>query len=1410
MPFHARNISGNLYLLTPEKDNTMAKEERSLSERLSGLSPDQLKALLRKGRDEAAPRIGKPAKMERNPEETYPLSKAQERMWFLHNLTEGEAIYNNPVALRITAVFPLDTDIMSRSLGMLAERHEILRTTFHVKEGNPVQRVHPSGNTEISFEDLRLLAEDEREKRAMEEAVAHGKILIPLDRLPLLRFRVLRLRDLEYLLLINPHHIISDGWSNALFAKELSMTYAALEHNQPPPFPVPEYQYADFVKWEKEWMNAPQYQEQLAFWKEQLAGLPEPLRLPFDFPRPAQMSHRGSKEADTLGAAETETIRQFCQQENLTLFQLLFGSFALLLSNYSGQKDIMVGVPVARRNQIAFQQTMGLFINTLPLRVKINEGVTGSEYLKEIRNYCQQAFNRQELPFEKLIEEVNPDRNLSTNPLFQVHFVHQNIPSLYSVSGLTVKPESIDYSYSKFDLNFWVEEANHELILSVTYPRDIFLPETVRKLLLNYKILLRSLIRHPMEPVCLLEYFPLREGSSCNGKTAVFTEEGTTFPMTWLHEFRKQAQLTPGRMAVRDRAQRLTYRELDVASGHLADVLEQHHVVKGDRVGLLLPRDASLIVSILGLFRAGAAYVPLDVNLPEERMRFIAADAGLKLIISNSGLSASAGPAQVPVLCFHEIMYEPETPGFIENPGTGAPGDPAYVIYTSGTTGTPKGVCVEFDQLLNYSKTAWQRMNLLEGDSFATISSISADLGNTMIFPPLIHGGEVVVIPEDHATDASLLAEWLEREPVDCLKIVPSHLQSLLHSGRAGKLLPRKLLVLGGEKCLPGIVELARDLSQGLRIINHYGPTEATIGSLTYEIPSHPDSGTSGFPIGFPLDNTSVYILDPQHRLLPKGVAGEIVLSGRNISPGYLNQPDLTQEKFSVDRFRPGERIYFTGDHGKMNGDGSVTFLGRIDHQLKIRGYRVETREIENVLNRFPSVEQSVVLIPDDPEPVSAVGVAVMVRPGATYDEQELRRWLSCRLPSYMIPSFIQVLDSFPVNTNGKISMKELTRMVKPSGERQNKVLLPRDLTELMLVNIFRDILSQSEVSIDQGFFDLGGHSLLAIQLFAAIEKAFGIHLPLATLFEHGSVMALAGVIRKSSGSLQTKSLVPVRPGNGKKQLYLVHPAGGNVLCYYELARELGKEYTIYGLQSAGLYGKEVNTVSDMAALYLEEISLPAGIDDVIFAGWSMGALIAFEMARQVGERSGVHPGLMIIDQLAPVEESACPEEKITDPVGRLMVFSGKVAQLVGRPLGIREEELRGRSPEEHSESFLEAFRSVGLVPPDMPLRDFHGYLELMIRHNEITAACRPGTFEGKTLLIRAGEQLPPAGNRPPQERTSDLNWGRWIKGDLTIENIPGNHVTIITQPCVRNLALALEKWVDSCSPETENEKYDG
>jgi amino acid adenylation domain-containing protein len=1371
----------------------MPHDERPLNERLSSLSPAQLKALLQKGREGQPARPGKPARMERTPSGMYPLSKAQERMWFLNTLSEGEAIYNNPAALRIKAEFSLNMATLTESLGMLAARHEILRTTFRVKDGAPVQVIHPEGKPEIIYEDLRPLPAAERENRVMEEAVQHGRTFIPLDRLPLLRFKVLHLQDTEYMLLINPHHIISDGWSNALFAKELSMTYAALESGEPVPFSVPEYQYVDFVKWEKEWLESPACADQLTFWKEQLARLPEPLRLPLDFPRPPVMSYRGGKAFSEVSVAETDRLRQFCQQNNITLFHLLFGSFALLMSKYSGQDDLLVGMPVARRNQLWFQNTMGLFINTLPLRVKTDDTMKAIDFLKHIKAYSQQSLTRQELPFEKLIEEVNPNRNLSANPVFQVHFVHQNIPSLYSVKDLSVKPESIDYSWSKFDLNFWVEEANQGLVFSATYPGDIFLPSTVKKLIGNYRILLNSVISHPEQPCGVLEYSTPGDRSVVAGVKKDYTLPADAGKDKWLEAFATQVMHVPDNIAVRDPFRKLSYAMLDKESHILASELAHAGVVKNDLVGILMPRGVDLIVSILAVFRCGAAYVPLDPAWPRERLDFIAADAGIRLIVRPGELQAvSPGSWQGKPPNSLATMNPTDLPS--------RPEDLAYVIYTSGTTGVPKGVCVGRDQLYNYSRAVWERMALEPGDSCATITSIAADLGNTSIFPPLIHGATVVVIPEEYATDASMLAGWLSGEPVECLKIVPSHLLSLLHSMNAGAILPRKLLVTGGEKCTPALARKVREHSPGLRIINHYGPTEATVGSLTWELPAGPSPPAhpchESYPVGFPLGNTRVYIAANGLHPVPKGVTGEIVLAGANIAAGYLNRPELTHGKFAPDPFCEGERVYFTGDLGRMGDDGAVTCLGRKDHQLKVRGFRVEPGEVERVMTGFPGISQAAVIVPEETSAVDALRAVVCLAPEATYDETQFRQWLAKQLPSYMLPSEILRVDHLPVTLNGKTDMKKLMALFTEGKGEKRPGTAPRDLVELKLVNLFNILLERDDTTIEDSFFDLGGHSLLAIRLFSEIEKELGLHLPLATLFERSSVKALAEAIRSKGVAQKQGALVTMRPGKGSPNLYLVHPAGGNVLCYFELGKALPGGFSVFGLQASGLYGKEVHSVADMAAIYLKEVDLDVASERLCFAGWSMGALIAFEMARQVKEMKGVAPRLMIIDQLAPSPMGSNETRAQADPVDRMMAFAGKVAHLVGRPLGISEGDLRSKSPVRRSELFLEAFKKVNLVPGDMPVSDFHGYLDTMILHNEITGECRPGIYEGPTLLIRALDPLPLiAGQVSTQERTADLGWGAYITQGLTIRNLPGNHVSVMARPWVKDLARELAAW---------------
>ena len=1356
----------------------MVNDERPLNERLSGLSPAQLKALLRKGREGSPPRPGKPGLMPRMPGGMHPLSKAQERMWFLNMLSGGEAIYNNPAALRVKGLSPLNISILTASLEMLMARHEILRTTFRIENGSPVQVIHPEGKAFIRYVDLHEMPSEERKKKVMEEALAHGKTFIPLDSLPLLRFTVLHLQDLEYMLLINPHHIISDGWSNALFAKELSMTYASLESGETPPFPAPEYQYVDFVKWEKDWMASAASSEQMEFWKAQLAELPEPLKLPLDFPRPPVMNYRGSREFSLIGAGEADLLRNFCRKNNITLFHLLFGTFSLLMSKYSGQYDLVVGMPVARRNQLWFQNTMGLFINTLPLRIRIDEAMPAMEFLHYIKSYSQQAMLRQELPFEKLIEEINPDRNLGSNPVFQVHFVHQNIPSLYSVKGMEVKPENIDYSYSKFDLNFWIEEANSELILSATYPSDIFLPETVSRIISNYRRLLGSITSASEESCGKLKVFPEDQLSSFEGPHRDFGFSGGS---PWLTAFDSCVKKFPGNMAVRDVSGSLTYAGLDKESDRLAGQLSAGGVCRGDLVGLLMPRDCSLVTAIIAIFKCGAAYVPMDPGFPTERLEFMARDSGLKGILKKDGYLPQAG--------FEETQAIPR------------PANLAYIIYTSGTTGVPKGVCVGHAQLFNYSMAVWERMKLEPGDSCATISSIAFDLGNTSIFPPLVHGAGVVVIPEEYSTDASLLAGWFAVQPADCLKIVPSHLLSLLSSLKADDILPKKLLVTGGEKCTVSLAARVRSLSPALRIINHYGPTEATIGALTWELPSGPaplpPANGDAFPIGFSLSNTRVYITDREMNLLPKGAEGEIILGGRQIASGYLGRPELSLGKFTEDPRHHGEMLYHTGDIGKMAGDGSVIFLGRKDEQVKVRGYRVEIREVEQTMEQYSSVARAVVVLPEEPGSLSSLNAVIILADDASYAESAYRDWLSQRLPSYMIPSSLRVVGSLPLTPNGKTDLKQLRTLSGWETGSGSAAMAPRDITELKLLRLFGEVLGTGSFGITDSFFDMGGHSLLAIRLFSGIEKEFGIHLPLATLFSRSSIKALAAAIRSEGFTMEERSLVSIRHGEGVKKLYLVHPAGGNVLCYFELAKELPARISVYGLQASGLGGKTVNSVSDMARIYLEEIEQGGEAGDLIFGGWSMGALIAFEMARQVKKNTGISPGLMVIDQLAPSDTAVSNPKEKEDPVGRMLAFAGKVAHLVGKPLGITESDLRGRDPVEQSGVFLDVFIRVGLVPEDMKVSQFHGYLDTMILHNEITSECRPGIFDGPALLLRAMDSLDlPSASQAAEERAPDLGWGKYIPGNLVVRNIPGNHVSVMARPWVKAVAGSLVEWL--------------
>ncbi|TRT77992.1 MAG: amino acid adenylation domain-containing protein, partial [Microcystis sp. M_OC_Ca_00000000_S217Cul] len=1070
-----------------------------------------------------------------------PLSFAQTRLWFLAEFESNSSFYNIPLALRLEG--NLNSEILIQSLEQICDRHEALRTNFITVDGIPTQVIQARTWT-VTVVDLQHLSGSE--KAISSQELAKNQAIQPFDLAgePLIRITLVVLSETEHLLLVCMHHIVSDGWSMGVFIQELTALYNAYIQGLSSPLNPLSIQYGDFTLWQRQWLQGEVLQQQLDYWQKQLADAPALLSLPTDRPRPNQQSFAGGHLPFSLSWELTEKLTQLTQEQGVTLFMTLLTAYAVLLYRYTEQEDILIGTPIANRNRREIEGLIGFFVNTLVLRIDLSGKPNFNQLLGRVREMAMDAYAHQDLPFEMLVGALQPERDLSHAPLFQVDFLLQNSPpSPLELIDLTATPLTTENDTAKFDLTLAMENTGAELKGVWEYNTDLFDRSTIERLTGNFITLLEALVVNPQQPI-----FQLPLLTEFEAKELLLdwnaTEKAYPFHQCIHHLFEEQASRTPAAVAVVFEGQELTYQELNIQANQLAHYLQSLGVNSEVLVGIYLERSLLVIVGLLAVLKAGGAYIPLDPDYPQQRLTYMAEDAQISLLLTQESLLDSLPVEDVGVIVLDKLA-EKLTVQSPENPlSEVVPENLLCLLYTSGSTGKPKGVMLTHAALVNHSWGISEVFGLTESDRVLQFASFGFDVAAEEIFPTWLKGGTVVLRPGQMFATLTDFADFIEQESLTVLNITPAYWHEwAIAVSQSLATVPSSLRVVavGGDAVLPETVNIWRQMvGKRVECINVYGPTEASVTAIVHDLLDYQSEKINSVLIGRPIANTKAYILDQNLQPVPIGVKGELHLCGVRLARGYLNRPELTAEKFIDNPFAhsPFNRLYKTGDLARYLPDGNIECFGRIDNQVKIRGFRIELGEIEAVLNQNIDVQTSCVIIRED-TPGDKYLVAYIV---AHYERipmiSELRQFLSSKLPLYMVPQAFVFLESLPLTTNRKVDRRALPAPDK-IGNRRDQYVAPRNGIEEMLVQIWTEILKVEQVGIYDNFFEIGGHSLLATQLVSRIRSLFKIELPLRSLFGAATVAELAHLIGQLQQQNLTLTVPPILPRTKDTELPL-------------------------------------------------------------------------------------------------------------------------------------------------------------------------------------------------------------------------------------------------------------------------------
>jgi amino acid adenylation domain-containing protein len=1056
-----------------------------------------------------------------------PLSFAQQRLWFIHELEPSSSAYNMPVAVRLKG--RLDQSALERTLSEIVSRHESLRTSFGTSDGQPVQLITPPAELTLPVLDLSSMPEPLRLAEAQRLATVDAGQSFDLARGPLYRASLLRLDSEDHVLLFTMHHIISDGWGMGVLVREVGELYSAFAEGKPSPLAPLPIQYADFAHWQRKYLAGEVLEAHWQYWKQQLGGTLPVMELPTDRPRQLVQSFRGSSQALNLSASLIESLKALARREGVTLFMLLLAAFKAMLYRYTGQEDIIIGSPIANRNRLEVEGLIGFFVNTLALRTDLSGSPTFRDLLKRVRRVALEAYAHQDMPFEQLVEQLQPERSTSRHPLFQVMFQLENAPMGEALlPGLTLQPVEVERVTTQFDLSLDLLEDLDGLVAVAEYSTDLFDGQTITRMLRHFQNVLEGVVENPDERIARL---PLLASAEREQLLVRWNETHKDYPVDrCLYElFEAQVKRSPSAVAVEGGGEQLSYAELNRRANQLACYLRGLGLRPEMRVCVLMERSLEMVTGLLAVLKAGGAYVPLDPRYPKARLAFIMEDAQASVLITQGRLRELMPEHQARVICLDADAEAIAQQSELDLVDSADADNLAYVIYTSGSTGQPKGVCVTHRSLVNHQAAVREDYALSADDRVLQFASLSFDVAAEEIFPTLLSGATVVLRDEQtHGFGAGLLRQ-LEEERVTVLNLPASTWQEWageLSVERASWPDCLRLLIVGSERVSSESFAAWRKMaSDRTRLLNAYGTTETTITATLFQPATNQEAAHAGpaLPIGRPLANTQAYILDQFSEPVPVGAIGELYIGGAGLARGYLNRPDLTAEKFIPHPFadEPGARLYRTGDLARYLPDGNIDFLGRVDYQVKVRGFRIEPGEIEAVLSEQAKVRHAIVMARQDVDGQNQLVAYVVAERDQAIKKTELRERLRERLPEFMVPQVFVLMDELPLMPNGKVDRRALPAPENVRDEAE-ALELPQSEVERAIAGIWQEVLRLDKVGIHENFFDLGGHSLLMVQVHNRLRKALDANITMLDLFKYPTISLLTEYIAPGQHALVT------------------------------------------------------------------------------------------------------------------------------------------------------------------------------------------------------------------------------------------------------------------------------------------------